>query len=40
MRKLKFDIQELSGCSLGIGYHTKMLHIAVLFWALTIEYKR
>ena len=40
MKNVKFKIFRLEGCSLGVGYYSKSVHIVVLFWNLTIEFKR
>ena len=42
MKKIKFGLYRLEGCSLGlgIGYHTKSFHVVILFWALSVEFKK
>ena len=40
MRKPKFKLFRLDGCSIGIGYYNREFHLAVLCWLFTIDFNK
>ena len=40
MKKPKFKMYKLEGCSIGFGYHSRAFHVVFFFWSLSIEFSK